>query len=152
MSIPLPVLAFLMVFAAIACTLFLLWLGNFILRCIEISFVAIADVSYWMIDRSIRVMYWLSNVVVNTARRLRSTPHKEQDKDKFVAELPLATRLLKLMLDSDEEQEYVFGDLLEEYNQFPSRVKANLWLYKQVITSIFPLIYKTLRSRLAARI
>jgi hypothetical protein len=59
-------------------------------------------------------------------------------------------RLVRLVL-IEEEMANIIGDLLEEYNQIPSRLKANLWLYKQVITSIFPLIYRTLKSRLAAR-
>ncbi|HEX8774911.1 MAG TPA: hypothetical protein VF735_15160 [Pyrinomonadaceae bacterium] len=65
--------------------------------------------------------------------------------------LSLIKCFTKLSYLSGPDKEYIIGDLLEEYNQFPSRIKANLWLYKQVITSIFPLVYKTIKSHLVAR-
>jgi hypothetical protein len=58
--------------------------------------------------------------------------------------------LLKLSLPSDEEQENIIGDLLEEFDQFTSKEKAYLWLSKQVIKSICPLIYKILKTRIAS--
>jgi len=48
------------------------------------------------------------------------------------------------------EQEHVIGDLIEEFNRFPSRLDAYLWLYKQVIKSIVPLLLKTIKNRLVS--
>ena len=59
-------------------------------------------------------------------------------------------RLCKLTFPCDEIQECIIGDLLEEYNQIPSKLKAHLWLYKQVLTSFFPLVYKNIKSRFAS--
>lgn len=64
----------------------------------------------------------------------------------------VAVWLLKHLLPSDEMQQYIIGDLLEEHNQFPSRRKAYFWLYKQIIKSVFPLIYKTIKSYLLHKI
>jgi phage-related protein len=62
----------------------------------------------------------------------------------------ILTRLLGLISSCGEEQENIVGDLLEEFNEFPSRVRAHLWLYKQVLKSVLPLIYKTAKTRLAS--
>jgi hypothetical protein len=59
--------------------------------------------------------------------------------------------LLKLMLLSNNDQNNIIGDLLEEYLQFNSKLRGYLWLYKQLIKSASPLIYKALKRRLAAR-
>jgi hypothetical protein len=61
-----------------------------------------------------------------------------------------AADLLQLVLPSSKEREYIIGDLIEEYSQFPSRLQAHLWLYKQVLKSVLPLAYQTLKSRLAS--
>lgn len=61
-------------------------------------------------------------------------------------------RLLKLFLPSDEEQEYIIGDLLEEYGQFQSRTKAYFWLCKQVMNSALPLVIKVIRHSIASRL
>jgi hypothetical protein len=72
-------------------------------------------------------------------------------KRRFSKPLPLVIRLLKLTLPSDEIQENIIGDLLEEFEQFGSKALAYLWLSKQVIKSLLPLAYKTIKARLAAR-
>jgi hypothetical protein len=69
---------------------------------------------------------------------------------KFRKHPQIAARLLKVILPSTEEKEYIVGDLLEEYNQFSSRPKAYFWLYKQVLKSALPLAYKIAKTRLAS--
>lgn len=59
--------------------------------------------------------------------------------------------LLKLILPCDEEQENIIGDLLEECEQFSSKVLAYIWLSRQVIKSLLPLTYKTIKARLISR-
>jgi len=54
------------------------------------------------------------------------------------------------MLISRKEREEIIGDLLEELNEFPSKLSAYFWLYKQVLRSALPLIYKNVKSRLAS--
>ncbi|MBV9960114.1 MAG: hypothetical protein JO360_16935 [Acidobacteria bacterium] len=56
--------------------------------------------------------------------------------------------LLKLFFPSDEEQENVIGDIAEEFEQFTSRARAYLWLSKQIIKSLLPLLHKNIRARL----
>lgn len=63
----------------------------------------------------------------------------------------LVIRLLKLTLPCDEAQDYIIGDLFEEFQQFSSKLLAYLWLSKQVIKSVLPLAYKTIKARLASR-
>lgn len=58
--------------------------------------------------------------------------------------------VLEVAIPSDEEWECIIGDLSEEYKQFPSRGRANLWLYKQVFKSFLPLLYKTIKARLTS--
>jgi hypothetical protein len=60
-------------------------------------------------------------------------------------------RLLKFAIAFDKAHESLIGDLLEEYYQFPSKLKAHLWLYKQILKSAWPLISKNIKSRFAAR-
>lgn len=57
--------------------------------------------------------------------------------------------LMRLIL-SEEEEENIVGDLLEEFQQFASNAKAYLWLSKQLTKSVWPLIYKNVTSRLAS--
>jgi hypothetical protein len=59
-------------------------------------------------------------------------------------------QLLKLISTSDEEADNIIGDLLEECDLYPSKLKARIWLYKQVLKSAPPLIYKSIRGRLAS--
>ena len=57
------------------------------------------------------------------------------------------TLLFKVALVSEAERESITGDLIEEFDQHPSRVTATFWLYKQVFKSLLPLIFKNLKSR-----
>lgn len=68
----------------------------------------------------------------------------------FIRRPNTAADLLQLILPSSKERENIIGDLVEEYSQFPSRLQAHLWLYKQVLKSVLPLVYKNLKSRLAS--
>jgi len=36
-------------------------------------------------------------------------------------------------LRANNELNYVIGDLLEEFNEIPSRMQAHIWLYKQIL-------------------
>ncbi|MDQ1591611.1 MAG: hypothetical protein QOG71_2238 [Pyrinomonadaceae bacterium] len=81
------------------------------------------------------------------ARSVR--PNQPDKKNSIVASATL-NRLLKLITSSSDEQENIIGDLLEEFNEYPSRLPAHFWLYKQVLKSVLPLIYKTARNRLAS--
>jgi hypothetical protein len=58
--------------------------------------------------------------------------------------------LLKIVIPADDELENIIGDLEEEYNQISPTSKANLWLYKQVLKSVLPLVYKNLKGRLSS--
>ena len=60
----------------------------------------------------------------------------------------LQRRLISLAL-SDEDKENVIGDLSEEFREFKSKRRAYIWLCKQVLKSVLPLVYKNLRGRLA---
>jgi hypothetical protein len=51
---------------------------------------------------------------------------------------------------TEEEEEYIAGDLREEFSQFQSRGEAYVWLSKQILTSILPLLGKNLKTRLAS--
>jgi hypothetical protein len=55
------------------------------------------------------------------------------------------------LLVAAEEEDNIIGDLIEEYEQFESKVAAHVWLYKQILKSILPLMYKTIKKRLASR-
>jgi hypothetical protein len=65
-------------------------------------------------------------------------------------ELRLVIRLLTLIRLPANEQEYIVGDLTEEFLLFESRTKAYFWLLRQVIKSSSPLILKIIHSRLAS--
>lgn len=61
--------------------------------------------------------------------------------------------LLYLFL-SKRDQEYLIGDLAEEYLEIQSKLgrkAANIWYYRQVSSSIWPLSKKAIRWRLLAR-
>jgi hypothetical protein len=62
---------------------------------------------------------------------------------------PFVLCLLSSMLSS-KERDGVIGDLTEEYFHFQSKIKGRVWLYKQLIKSAPPLLYKHLKSRLAS--
>lgn len=62
----------------------------------------------------------------------------------------LVPYLLRFLLLSDEEQESIIGDLFEEYSQFNSIIKAHIWLYRQILKSVLPLVFKNLKSRFAS--
>lgn len=49
-----------------------------------------------------------------------------------------------------EAEENIIGDLREEFSQFPSKPKACVWLSKQILISIPPLLYNNFRDRLAS--
>jgi hypothetical protein len=57
------------------------------------------------------------------------------------------------MILSKEDREYLIGDLAEEYIdvrlKFGKR-KASIWYYKQVLTSVWPIICKSIRLGLLA--
>lgn len=57
--------------------------------------------------------------------------------------------LLRLFL-TEEDVENIVGDLWEEYTNFQSKADGHVWLYKQVLKSVLPLVAKTIRSRLAS--
>jgi hypothetical protein len=59
-------------------------------------------------------------------------------------------RLLTFLLSFDKEHETMIGDLIETANEFSSILSGHLWLYKQVLKSIVPLICKAVKNRLAA--
>jgi hypothetical protein len=132
MNLPLPVLAFLMVFAAAACVLLLLGLG--VLSGIILSSIA---------DRARGL------TAANTAHRMVPAPKQKQDREKEPDALPLAARLLKTLL-LDEDRENIIGDIAEEFSLFEAKLKAHLWLYKQVFTSAWPLICKRIEKKLAS--
>lgn len=82
-------------------------------------------------------------------RRLRGATPNEQRHPKTTY---IAIRILTLLLQSEEDRENIIGDLLEEHDQFYSKLHACLWLYQQVSKSALSLIYKNIKSRLAARL
>jgi hypothetical protein len=53
-------------------------------------------------------------------------------------------------LIKEEEFTSLVGDLLEEYSQLSPQAKADVWLFKQVVKSIIPLMCKVIKSRLAS--
>lgn len=61
----------------------------------------------------------------------------------------MITFFLTLIHLSSEEQEYITGDLMEEFVQFESKAQAYRWLLNQVRGSLIPLALKTILSRLA---
>jgi hypothetical protein len=65
---------------------------------------------------------------------------------------PFVARLLKLTIPCDEAQENIIGDLLEEFEKIHSKTLAYLWLSKQVVRSLLPLIYNTIKVRLVVRL
>lgn len=84
------------------------------------------------------------------SRQLRlNNSHKQLEIDKREGE-PRIVVLIKLILPAGEEQDNIVGDLLEEFSLLDSKFKAHVWLYKQVLKSVMPLIYKNLKSRLAS--
>jgi hypothetical protein len=58
-------------------------------------------------------------------------------------------RLLSLVL-TEEEQETLVGDLLEEYSLFQSKREGRIWVFEQIVKSIPPLVYKNVKERLAS--
>lgn len=82
--------------------------------------------------------------IYKTKFRGRSRVHPPQQ------EHHTAIRLLKLLLPSDEALDNIIGDLLEEYEQFQSKVKADIWLYRQAFKSIIPLLYRVIKSYFAS--
>jgi hypothetical protein len=52
-------------------------------------------------------------------------------------------------LVEEGEYEYLIGDLLEEYSQIRPLIKARIWLFKQTVKSVIPLIYRALKKQLA---
>lgn len=65
-------------------------------------------------------------------------------------ELRMVIRFLTVIRLTDNEREYIVGDLTEEFSLFESRTKAYIWLFRQVIKSSVPLIRKTIQRRLAS--
>lgn len=59
---------------------------------------------------------------------------------------PMIKELLNLIL-SNQERDYIIGDLLEEFEQLQPR-EAKAWLYKQLLTSVLPIIHKNMMNRL----
>ncbi|MDQ3816208.1 MAG: hypothetical protein M3362_00790 [Acidobacteriota bacterium] len=78
---------------------------------------------------------------------IRKTPDREQQS--FTG-LWLFIRHLTFIRRPAIEQEYIIGDLMEEFSLFESRSKACFWLFRQVIKSTAHLILKTIQSRLAS--
>lgn len=158
-KLPLPVLAFLMVFAAVACNLLLVGLWAIIARLIIaltllFSFIAalerfLIETSYRLLDGLVHGVHDLSGRAANTAQRFLVVPRQKQDGKKATDELPFAARLLKSFL-SDEDREHIIGDVVEEFSLFESKLKAYLWLYKQVVTSAWPLVCNTIERKLAS--
>lgn len=72
------------------------------------------------------------------------------ERGKHVNEPRIAIRLLKLIIPSNAEQQNVIGDLIEEFDLFESKPKAYVWFYKQLIISACPLIWRTLKYKLAS--
>lgn len=98
------------------------------------SFLIVCSVSliYFIFSPIVRELFWISQQLV---RRRKSKTRSR--------------RLVRFLL-TEEDEENIIGDLREEYLQFHSKSEAHLWLYKQVLKSIAPLIYKTAKSRLAS--
>lgn len=78
--------------------------------------------------------------VSDSGRHRRSETHQSKTAEIF----------FKLLV-SAEEEDNIIGDLIEEYEQIESKVEAHVWLYKQILKSILPLMYKTIKKRLASR-
>lgn len=83
--------------------------------------------------------------------KLSKRESKESTQEKLPQnELPAAAvGLLKLTVSSEDEQENIIGDLVEEQSHLQSGAKTRFWLYGQVIRSFFPLAYRRLRSSLS---
>lgn len=82
------------------------------------------------------------SIVSSTVNRLpwisqKLLPHSKARTNKY--------RLVRLIL-SEEEEENIIGDLLEEYSQYQSKLKAYWWLVGQIFKSVIPLIYKALKK------
>jgi hypothetical protein len=73
---------------------------------------------------------------------------RERNMMVLIAKLPnrvlVARYLFKATLLPDHEYEAIIGDLHEEFKQFNSKSKARVWVCKQIVWSILPLIYKVL--------
>jgi hypothetical protein len=137
-----------MVFGAAACALLLLGLGKFITQLVYGSvrvFIALINVS-------VEFGNWLKWGAAFTARMWTATSQmgKAQDNEKAPADLPLLARLFILMLVSNEEYENIAGDLQEDFICCKSKAEAYRRLYKQIITSVCPLTWKTIKNRLAS--
>lgn len=100
------------------------------------------------------ILLWLAVMFINIhgdlksyySRKLEGTIKPEKPHN----ELQIAVRLLKIFLPSDDYQQNIIGDLLEEFSELESKAAAYIWLYKQVLKSVLPLAYKNVISRLAS--
>jgi hypothetical protein len=115
--------------------------GDWNILRILIYLLAIASLTFAMC----RVFINMNSIDKTISKERQIQPNQPNKEPRTVI------RLLKSILPSDGQQENIIGDLLEEYNQFSSRIRANLWLYKQVITSIFPLVYKVMPYEIAPK-
>jgi hypothetical protein len=149
MDVPIPVQAFLMVFAAAASVLVILGLGAVLIRSIAVLARFFTEASYWLINGLIRGVYELSGRAANTAQRFLAARSQAQDGERATDGLPLAVRLLTSMLPG-EDRENVSGDLKEEFSLFESKLDAHLWVHKQVLTSAWPFVCKTVKKKLAS--
>ena len=103
------------------------------LRLLELGLVA----TFWIGGRTIFSFLFGSSTASGKSIRRTQTLRKS---------------LLKDILPSGEELENLIGDLIEEYNEIPSRTEARRWLYKQLIKSVLPLVYETVKNKLSSRL
>ena len=92
----------------------------------------------------------LATLAPGIKKLLDSKLHEQLPQNPAAHKPHLSMDLLKLTGATEEEQENITGDLLEEFNRFDSRLIAYIWLYKQVLKSVLPLAYNAARRRLAS--
>jgi hypothetical protein len=121
-------------------------------------FLFVIVVSYILVRdgfdlRSVRAIIFLIGLLflVSTVNKVNSESSAQidlQDKPNF--EPRLAIRLLKTILPSDQEQQNIIGDLLEEYWLIKSKLRASVWLYKQILISGAAIIWKTIKNNISS--
>jgi hypothetical protein len=89
-----------------------------------------AGISFFLLALLFDFIRW-----VNVTSRSQESP-----------ELQLTLHLLKPVVLSGEEQESIFGDIVEEFNQFPSKTEARLWLFSQLVKFYWQIIVRAAKK------
>lgn len=98
------------------------------------------------IIRSVASVFFLGFIFYVLQQQKRAA--EKTSVEKPPAETPRAGEFLLYMILPRNEREYLIGDLAEEYSQVRSKFgkgAADVWYYKQVAGSAWPLIKKAVR-------